>query len=80
MQGSMGENDFRAELDRLIEQQKREYTHHLCFSPSEAQAYYIIKARGAGVQWKDIMAYCKSRGWSGSESTMLRWYRAQGEK
>lgn len=76
----MGENDFRAELDRLIEEQARDSRHHLCFTPGDEQAYYIKRARAAGIQWKDIMAYCKSRGWSGSESTMLKWYRAQGEK
>ena len=80
MSGSMGENDFRSELDRLIEEQKRDSVHHLCFTPPEAQAYYIVNARGAGIQWKDIAAYCKSRGWSGSESTMLKWLRAQGEE
>ena len=80
MNSSMGENDFRSELDRLIEEQKRDAKHHLTFNPSEAQAYYIVNARVAGVQWKDIRAYCKSRGWPGSESTMLKWLRAQGEE
>ncbi len=72
------ERELMAEIDRdIVAQAGRK--HHLCFNPPPAQAYYIANARGAGIHWGDIVSYCKSRGWSGSESTMCKWLRAQGE-
>jgi len=72
------ERELLDEIDREIERQAAASRHHLCFTPCPKQAYYIKKARTAGIQWKDIMDFCKKQGWSGSESTMLKWLRAQG--
>ena len=77
---TFSESDWQEELDNQVKSQIMDkHTHH-SFTPPQAQAFYIVKARDAGVQWCDIMAYCKSRGWEGSETTMLKFYRQQKGK
>lgn len=72
--------DWQAEIDRQVSEQASVYLHHNCFTPCHEQAYYIVKARDAGIGWDAIMDYCKSRGWAGSESTLLKFYRQQKGK
>lgn len=73
-------DDWMAEIDKQVNKQVDSKRHHLCFSPGPEQAYYIVKARDSGVDWDTIMQYCKSRGWAGSESTLLKFYRQQKGK
>ena len=73
-------SDWQAELDNQVKSQLLGKRLQHSFNPPPAQAYSIVKARDAGVQWCDIMAYCKSRGWEGSETTMLKFYRQQKGK
>ena len=78
--GTFSESDWQAELDSEIDAQMSGKRHHLCFVPCPKQAYYIVKARDAGVEWDTIMKYCRAQGWPGSESTMLRFYRQKKGK
>lgn len=73
-------DDWQAELDEAIKQQAVVSKRNKGFAPPPEQAYYIVAARDAGVEWDAIMAYCKSRGWSGAESTLLKFYREQKGK
>lgn len=44
------------------------------------EARGIVKARDAGVDWETITKYCRDRGWAGSESTLLKFYRQKKGK
>ena len=70
-------SDWHTEINQQIKQQIDSKRHHCSFAPPPEQAYYIVAARDAGVEWRDIVTYCKSRGWEGSETTMLKFYRQQ---
>lgn len=72
--------DWQKELDAAISAQAQTARQSKGFCPPPEQAYYIVAARDAGVEWDTIMAYCKSRGWSGAESTLLKFYREQKGK
>ena len=72
-------SDWHTEINQQIKQQI-DSKRPLVFDPSPEQAYYIVAARDAGVQWVDIAAYCESRGWDGAETTMRRFYKRQKGK
>jgi hypothetical protein len=73
-------SDWQAELDEAIRVQSSDTGPSRLFSPPPEQAYYIVAAREAGVQWRCIVKYCKSRGWGGSEKTMNRFYQQKKGK
>lgn len=73
-------SDWQAELDNEVKAQVLGKRNHLGFDPCPKQEYYIIKARDAGVDWDTIVKYCREQGWSGSETTMLKFYRQKKGK
>jgi hypothetical protein len=69
------ERELMAEIESQLSAPKYKFAG----KPGPAQSYYILNARAKGIDWSDIMKYCKERDWPGSETTLRRWIKAQGE-
>ena len=48
-------DDWHEAIRQQIAKQVDNKRHHCSFAPCPEQAYYIVAARDAGVQWRDTV-------------------------